>query len=124
MRRDLRRSLLQDGIYFRKGDPPPGRCYRLVLLNVARGATLREAGDAISMGWAMLSRLRGGFVSELGLEPPKADRENAQKAKLTSLLGVGARLFRNHPQLPPPRGVGPLDQLRVFSPSWAPPRAH
>src|SRR5262249_42420625 len=122
MRRDLRRSLLQDGIYFRKGDPPPGRCYRLVLLNVARGATLREAGDAISMVWAMLSRLRDGFVSELGLEPPKADRETAQKAKLTSLLGFGARLFRNHRELPPPRGVVPLDELRFSSLPWAPQR--
>jgi Dyp-type peroxidase family len=120
MGRGIREFLLQDGIYFRKGDPPPGRCYRLMLLNVARGATLREAGDAISMVWAMLSRLRDGFVLEFGPEPPEADRETAQKAKLTCLLGFGARLFRNHPELPPPPGVVPLDEVRFPSLPWAP----
>ena len=104
-------DLLQDGIYV---DGGPGPCYRLVLLDEADGVSVRETGRALAQVWATVQDLRAGRIADL--EPtPQADVDAATSAKLTALLGFGATLFRRHAELPPPRTVVPLDELRFPS---------
>jgi Dyp-type peroxidase family len=100
------RVSLQDGIYERDR---PGRCYRLVLIDKAPQATMREAGRALALVWAMLQDLRAGTIDDLA-PTPADDRRVATEAKLSALLAFGATLFHAHPELPPPRGVTRLDE--------------
>ena len=111
-------SALQEGIYFRPSDRPPGRCYRLVLLNIAGGVPLRRAGQAIAQVWTLLGALKEGRTNELGEPPTAADVALARSAKLTCLLAFGATLFRRHREVQTPPHVVPLEELSFPSLPW------
>ena len=83
---------LQDGIYFRSGQRP-GRCFRLLLLNVRSGATPDEARGAIGALWGVLQDLRRGIVRDLLPTRPSDPEIHTPEGELTCLLGFGARLF-------------------------------
>ena len=114
------RSRLQPGIYLGSGEKP-GRCYRLVLLDVRTGTPPDRAAAAIALVWKTLQDLRRGVVPDL--QPTRAaDRapEHDDSEKLTCLLGLGASLFAKYPAIKrPPRllklGPEPFPSLR-----WVP----
>jgi deferrochelatase/peroxidase EfeB len=110
-------SPLQDGIYFRPADRPPGRCFRLVLFNIRAGAALGDVGPGLAQMWALLRDLRTGKIADLDPTPPD-EAEKARKAKLTCLLGFGARFFRRYRDVHPPRGVVPLGELTLPALPW------
>lgn len=88
---------LQDGIYFRHREQPDP-CYALLLLNVRRGTTLQQAGEALATVWTMLRDLRGGIVRDLhqrrASDPANVDDlTKVPGGCLTCLLGFGTRLF-------------------------------
>jgi deferrochelatase/peroxidase EfeB len=117
-------SRLQDGIYITEKNKRPGRCYRLVLINIKQGRTPRLAKEAWALLWPMLQKLRKGISSDL-TSPEQEDREAADKAELTCLLGFGARLFKNHPGVHPARAVVPVGKPPYDEPAfptlpWAP----
>ena len=91
---------LQDGIYFRR-DHRPGRCYRLLLLNVKRDATRPEVKESIASVWMRVQALRAELLEDLRpprlQAPPRAP--DPPKPELTCLLGFGAPLFERFPDL-------------------------
>ena len=91
---------LQDGIYFRR-DHRPGRCYRLLLLNVKRDATRPEVKESIASVWMRVQALRAELLEDL--RPPRLQAAprapDPPKPELTCLLGFGAPLFERFPDL-------------------------
>jgi deferrochelatase/peroxidase EfeB len=116
---------LQDGIYFRKGERP-GRCYRLMLLNVLPATRPSDARDGIAALWRMLQDLRRGIVRDL---QPGRDGDPAilvPDGALSCLLGFGWRLFEAESHLP--RLVAaeskPIELVRLRAESPATPFRH
>jgi deferrochelatase/peroxidase EfeB len=91
---------LQDGIYFRR-DHRPGRCYRLLLVNVKPDATRSEVKESIASVWMRVQALRAELLEDLRpprlQAPPRAP--DPPKPELTCLLGFGAPLFERYPDL-------------------------
>lgn len=89
-------SALQDGIYYQAGRSP-GRCWRLMLLDVMPGTTPAAAKAAVAALWGMLGDLRRGLVRDLNPVARRADDPVGPVAVpadgLTCLLAYGARLF-------------------------------
>ena len=101
-------SPLQEGIYI-TSRASPGRCYRLVLLDVVGSPTLQEIGTALTLLWRRLDELRRGVMHDL--EPtPHDDATLMTDAKLTALLGFGSPLFNRYEGLHRPPGVEPLGE--------------
>ncbi|MBV9789047.1 MAG: Dyp-type peroxidase [Chloroflexi bacterium] len=93
---------IQDGIYFRKGQTP-GKCYRLLLINIRSGTRPNEARAAIAAIWTLLAELRRGIVRDLRPLEAGDPEVIVPDGGLTCLLGFGARLF--NPSLHVPRLV-------------------
>ncbi len=86
-------SRMQRGIAFRPGQRPL-RCWRLLLLNVASGASGRELREAIAAIDKMLRDLGRGEVRDLAGQPAdKAAASVEQFDGLEHLIGFGRRLF-------------------------------
>lgn len=84
---------LQDGIAFEPGSRPLPH-FRLILLNVDRGASAPSAQDALATIWTMLAELAEGSVRDLAGQPAShAEATVAQFQGLKALIGVGRRLF-------------------------------
>jgi Dyp-type peroxidase family len=102
---------LQEGIYFRRGKQP-GRCYRLLLLNIRPGATRSQAKTSITKVWAEVQKLRSDLVADLREPRLKARSRSAPEPpdpELTCLLGFGAPLFERYPELERPQEVVGID---------------
>lgn len=97
---------LQEGIYF-SGGTRPGRCYRLLLLNVRPGVTQTRAKESIALVWERVRALPEELVADLRpsrlMAPPGTP--DPPQPKLTCLLGFGARLFERYPKLERPRDL-------------------
>ena len=109
-------SRLQSGIYVKK----PGRCYRLVLLDVRAGTPRDKAASAIERMWATLLELRRGIVHELKPSRPTDPSMKAEVAQLTCLLGLGASLFDKYPAMKRPPQVQALGPQPFPSLRWVP----
>lgn len=105
---------LQAGIYFRRGQRP-GRCYRLLLLNVRSGATPRQAKESLAEVWERVQLLRGELVADL--RPPRllvsSGAPEPPDPELTCLLGFGALLFERYPQLERPKDLVRIEDQRA-----------
>lgn len=91
---------LQDGIYFQR-ERRPGRCYRLLLLNVKPGATRPEMRESIASVWMRVRALGAELLEDL--RPPRlhapAHAPDPPNPELTCLVGFGASLFERYPDL-------------------------
>lgn len=92
--------MLQEGIEYKGGGKPP--CYRLMQLNIQRGAASHEVRSALTEIWAMLQRLKRGEVSDLRKELRTGDPDVVMPSgNLSALIGFGARLFDEDIHNPP-----------------------
>jgi len=97
----VRGDLIQRGVWFRSGEQAPP-AFRLVLLNAQAGVDGREVGDALGAVLDMLAGLPEGVLPDLpGMRGREAQRSRRQFAKLTTLLGLGARAFDASAHYPP-----------------------
>lgn len=92
---------LQPGINFQSGRRP-APCYRLLLLNAAKGATPAAVHDGVAVVNEMLYRLAAGKVRDLAGQPrDKAKASTELFAELEHLIGFGRRLFDTDVHDPP-----------------------
>jgi Dyp-type peroxidase family len=111
---------LQPGIYLTSQDQP-GRCYRLVLLNVRNGTAPDKAAAAIELVWKTLQDLRRGIVQDLkASRPTDPVLEPDRSEKLTCLLGLGASLFEKYPAMKRPPHLLRLRPEPFPSLRWVP----
>jgi deferrochelatase/peroxidase EfeB len=76
---------LQEGIFFRPGERPPG-FFAILFLRVLPGHNAREVGRAVSSLWTMYQELKAGRVRDLsGTTVPAGN--------LTVLVGFGPKAF-------------------------------
>jgi deferrochelatase/peroxidase EfeB len=107
---------LQPGIYFKK----PGRCYRLVLLNVRAGTPRDKAASALERVWRTLVDLRRGVIQDLKPSRPTDPSLKGEASELTCLLGLGASLFDKYPAMKRPPQLLPLRPEPFPSLRWVP----
>jgi deferrochelatase/peroxidase EfeB len=103
---------LQEGIYFRRRQRP-GRCFRLLLLNIHPGASRTQAKGSITKVWEGVQTLRNELVADLRpprLMAPSGSTPDPPDPKLTCLLGFGAALFERYPELGRPHDLVRIDR--------------
>ncbi len=92
---------LQPGIHFESGARPKP-CYRLVILDVIRGALPREVRESLEAVYALLGELADGDVRALRGQPSDAvEATRNQFEGLDYLISYGRRLFDDQHHQPP-----------------------
>ncbi|HVM36594.1 MAG TPA: hypothetical protein VM784_14790 [Actinomycetota bacterium] len=87
------RDRIQHGIYHRHDEKPPP-AYRLLLLNIRRGATSEETRRGLAEIWNMLNDLMEGHVRDLQGQPePHLSATRSQFSSLDALISYGRRFF-------------------------------
>ncbi len=107
---------LQPGINFQSGRRP-APCYRLLLLNAAKGATPAAVHDGVAAISEMLNRLAAGEVRDLAGQPGDKAKETLELfAGLEHLIGFGRRLFDDEVHDPPLTHAPRPDYLSYLPP--------